>query len=423
MFYFSINEGALDTIKKEAKGSDREIIGVLIGRVYDNLLVVTKAVSGNQASGLTRVKLDNSTMAKIVNEIMAGKLEGNILGWYHSHPGFGIFMSSTDIGTQQALQQFSPKVAALVIDPKEDNYGVFTLDPNLGVLQIPDEQIFMYKDGEDGIPEVLKDIHSFSVKMEIGPEAAVDRIRYIIECTKAYWPDKKCLICGSDLKLDEKLNRWICPSMEKLEKTDEKEKGVEDSAVRKVKAKAKPRKFKKVQHVCKICNIELKHSTKLNAWYCKDCRRVYKHRLKAKDEKAAAEELSAKDESKMPLEIEKASELEEAEQVGTEPSAASDVIVEAVEPEIVHEEPELQDSRKSEDVGLSEDVQGDEEKAVKEPSETIAEPLEPTPDVKSDIEKDKTKKKAAPKKAKPRRTKKVRKKSVKRTRKGTGSNK
>jgi hypothetical protein len=133
--------------------------------------------------------------------------------------------------------------------------------------------------------------------------------------------------------------------------------------------------------------------------------------------------LSAIDESKMPVEIEKASELEEAEPVETETSTTSDVIVEAVEPEIVQEEPELQDFKKTEEEGLSKDVQAIEENAVKEPSETIAEPGEPKPDVKSDVEKAKKKKKTVPKKAKPRRTKKVRKKSVKRTRKGTGSNK
>ena len=51
MFYVSLNKKALETIKKEAKSTDKEIIGVLIGKVYDNLLVVTKAVSGEQASG------------------------------------------------------------------------------------------------------------------------------------------------------------------------------------------------------------------------------------------------------------------------------------------------------------------------------------------------------------------------------------
>ncbi|UCH88245.1 MAG: hypothetical protein JSV49_08240 [Thermoplasmata archaeon] len=256
MFYFSINKRALATIKREAKATDREIIGVLVGRVYDNLLVVNKAVSGEQASGITRVKLDNATLAKIVNEIMTGDLEGNILGWYHSHPGFGVFMSHTDIGTQELLQQFSPKVAALVIDPKEDKFGVFTLNSNHGVIQIPDEQIFKFKDGEDGIPQDLKDAHLFEAKLEITPEAVADRIRYVIECTKAHWPEKKCLVCGAELKFDEASRKWYCPTNE-------------DRIKKQLEEAAKSRKPDKAHYKCKECEIPLKYSKKINAWYCK----------------------------------------------------------------------------------------------------------------------------------------------------------
>jgi proteasome lid subunit RPN8/RPN11/predicted RNA-binding Zn-ribbon protein involved in translation (DUF1610 family) len=273
MFYFSINKNAMAAITKEAKSSEQEIIGVLIGRVYDNLLVVNQAVSGEQASGLTRVKLDNTTLAKIIDQIMTGKLEGNILGWYHSHPGFGVFMSQTDVSTQQVLQQFSKKVAALVIDPKEDKYGVFTIDRSNGVMRIPDEQIFMFKDGDDGIPPELKDSHVFKAKLEILPEKALDRIRYVIECTAPYWPEKKCLICGNDLKYNEAEQMWICPKMEILEKREKAKSAV-----------SKPKKFQKVQQTCKVCKTELKYSRKLSAWYCKECKRVYKHRVKIREE-------------------------------------------------------------------------------------------------------------------------------------------
>ena len=260
MFYISINKNALEKIKKEAKSTDREIIGVLIGKVYDNLLVVNEAVSGEQASGLTRVKLDNSTIAKIVNDIMSGKLEGNILGWYHSHPGFGVFMSPTDVGTQEALEQFSKKIAALVIDPKEDTYGIFTLDAQSAVVNIPDEQVYLFGDGEDGIPPELKEMHEFKAKLEIIGIPKKDRIRYLIQCTRPYWLEKTCMVCGSELEFNEVEQIWYCPKTEEQEQERSKEAEADDEKTK--TGTSKVRKFQKV-HMCKSCNFSLRYNLNL----------------------------------------------------------------------------------------------------------------------------------------------------------------
>ncbi len=40
-----------------------------------------------------------------------------ICGWYHSHPSYGCFMSSEDMGTQARYQKLWDKSVALVIDP------------------------------------------------------------------------------------------------------------------------------------------------------------------------------------------------------------------------------------------------------------------------------------------------------------------
>jgi proteasome lid subunit RPN8/RPN11 len=320
MFYFSINRKSLAKIRKEARSTDREIIGVLIGKVYDNLLVVTDAVSGEQASGMTRVKLDNVTLAKIVNKIMEGKIKGNILGWYHSHPGFGVFMSATDIGTQQMLQQFSSKVAALVIDPTEDHYEVFTLDSNNGVVMIPKEMVYKYKDGGDGIPPKLKEVHNFQAVMEVVPNHEVDKLRYFMEVTTPFWPEKKCLICKRDLKFDPLTNKWFCPESDMVKKAEEERKKLEQAKVEAARAEKEKRKKKKVQHKCAHCDKELKYSPKLGAWYCKTCRRVYKHRVKVAEEK----QLEKDEDKERGEDEEQAGPVEELEE-------QRDVVVEAVE--------------------------------------------------------------------------------------------
>lgn len=153
MFYVSISKKALKTVMEKAKGTDREIIGVLVGRTEKHTIVITDAVSGQQESGDVRAQLPPSTIAKVTDRILKGEIEGRIVGWYHSHPGYGLFMSGTDIKTQKTLQQFSSKVTALIVDPEKESFGFFTLQDPVGVVQLGDDQVHLYGEGEEEIPE------------------------------------------------------------------------------------------------------------------------------------------------------------------------------------------------------------------------------------------------------------------------------
>jgi COP9 signalosome complex subunit 5 len=46
-----------------------------------------------------------------------GRLE-NAIGWYHSHPGYGCWLSGIDVATQRLNQQYQEPWLAIVIDPK-----------------------------------------------------------------------------------------------------------------------------------------------------------------------------------------------------------------------------------------------------------------------------------------------------------------
>ncbi len=43
----------------------------------------------------------------------------NIVGWYHSHPGFRCWLSGVDVGTQRQNQMFQDPFVAVVLDPLE----------------------------------------------------------------------------------------------------------------------------------------------------------------------------------------------------------------------------------------------------------------------------------------------------------------
>jgi COP9 signalosome complex subunit 5 len=45
-----------------------------------------------------------------------GRLE-NVVGWYHSHPGYGCWLSGIDVSTQMLNQQYQEPFLAVVIDP------------------------------------------------------------------------------------------------------------------------------------------------------------------------------------------------------------------------------------------------------------------------------------------------------------------
>ena len=53
-----------------------------------------------------------------------------IVGWWHSHPNFGCFLSGTDLHTQEVFFPESYRVA-LVVDAVRDQFQFFTLDKKL----------------------------------------------------------------------------------------------------------------------------------------------------------------------------------------------------------------------------------------------------------------------------------------------------
>ena len=46
-----------------------------------------------------------------------------VVGWYHSHPGFGCWFSGTDINTQQSFEQLNSRAVGIVVDPVQSVRG------------------------------------------------------------------------------------------------------------------------------------------------------------------------------------------------------------------------------------------------------------------------------------------------------------
>lgn len=51
-----------------------------------------------------------------------------VVGWYHSHPGFGCWLSSVDVNTQQSFEALHPRSVAVVVDPIQSVKGKVVID-------------------------------------------------------------------------------------------------------------------------------------------------------------------------------------------------------------------------------------------------------------------------------------------------------
>jgi proteasome lid subunit RPN8/RPN11 len=76
-------------------------------------------------------------LAQVANDIVEGRIQGRIVGWYHSHPGHGLFLSQTDLDTHMQFHQFSSYAISLVADPKSEEFGIWIYENGIGVIQLP----------------------------------------------------------------------------------------------------------------------------------------------------------------------------------------------------------------------------------------------------------------------------------------------
>ena len=87
----SIGKPVNDKIVHTARDNKNEIVGLLLGRLESNTLVIENSITGESSAAPHSVSLSSNALAKIVDGLVTGLLKGNIVGWYHSHTGAGFF--------------------------------------------------------------------------------------------------------------------------------------------------------------------------------------------------------------------------------------------------------------------------------------------------------------------------------------------
>ena len=116
----------LRQIWEHAASSSNEVMGILRGRVLVHeqrtLTLVLCAEPLRDAQG-SRVSVQ-ATLASWQQAWSTMQDSLVVVGWYHSHPGLGIFFSETDRVCQRRFFR-QPWQVGFVIDPHADTTGVF----------------------------------------------------------------------------------------------------------------------------------------------------------------------------------------------------------------------------------------------------------------------------------------------------------
>jgi proteasome lid subunit RPN8/RPN11 len=129
-FRVHIAEAALDRITRRAgEQPDKEVGGVLVGELLRDdagpyLAVETTIDALHAEEKGTELTFTHATWDHIHEEMDARHQGRRIVGWYHTHPGFGIFLSDRDQFIQQSFFNL-PHQIALVYDPRRREHGVF----------------------------------------------------------------------------------------------------------------------------------------------------------------------------------------------------------------------------------------------------------------------------------------------------------
>ncbi|PSR78583.1 hypothetical protein PHLCEN_2v7330 [Hermanssonia centrifuga] len=101
-------------------GVPHEIMGLMQGKVVGTSLVIVDSFALPVQGTETRVNAQNEANEYMVQYIQGSERVARLehaVGWYHSHPGYGCWLSGIDVNTQMTNQKFQDPFVAVVIDP------------------------------------------------------------------------------------------------------------------------------------------------------------------------------------------------------------------------------------------------------------------------------------------------------------------
>lgn len=107
-----------------------EVMGLMLGEFVDEytVRVIDVFAMPQSGTGVSVEAVDPVFQAKMLDMLKQTGRPEVVVGWYHSHPGFGCWLSGVDISTQQSFEALSSRAVAVVVDPIQSVKGKVVID-------------------------------------------------------------------------------------------------------------------------------------------------------------------------------------------------------------------------------------------------------------------------------------------------------
>ena len=160
-------QSVINEIKEHGRSSmHAEVCGVLVGSLcWDGgpYLLIDGRIEGKHASHQSGSVTFTSETWDFIHEELATKYpDRKIVGWYHTHPGFGIFLSNMDAFIHENFFSF-PWEPAYVFDPQAETDGFFF---KVGT-ELVQEEVYIFGDVEPSVKDPMIGF-AFPEKIVIG---------------------------------------------------------------------------------------------------------------------------------------------------------------------------------------------------------------------------------------------------------------
>jgi len=111
-------------------GVPMEVMGLMLGEFVDEytVKVVDVFAMPQSGTGVSVEAVDPVFQHDMLEMLVQTGRPEMVVGWYHSHPGFGCWLSNVDCNTQQSWEQLHPRSVAVVIDPIQSVKGKVVID-------------------------------------------------------------------------------------------------------------------------------------------------------------------------------------------------------------------------------------------------------------------------------------------------------
>lgn len=245
----------LKMLKHGRAGIPLEVMGLMLGEFVDeyNVKVVDVFAMPQSGTGASVEAVDPVFQTEMMDILKATGRHETVVGWYHSHPGFGCWLSSVDISTQSHFERLCKRAVAVVIDPIQSVKGKVVIDAfrNISSLTADEPRINTSNIGFYKQPSFISLVHGlnksyYSFNITFAKNDLEQRM--LLNLNRTTWADNLKIKSVKPIPISDSIQKYI-----KMVKED-KEMANSDSELKKV-GKIDYRK-----HLVEKCNENVRHN-------------------------------------------------------------------------------------------------------------------------------------------------------------------